>query len=1161
MCAMGIAPVLKLELNMPMTVTWSDSLEKLAKALFSRAVTRTDPFEMECTVVGSPVMAGWLKQYFLYDCPKKFKTNRVLAGWDFKMLHPFVNDWLAKACARTPLGQRDSSRHPYSAEVFQWRIWNELSESNRLAEYGPLHAYVGADAQAKDRKRWGLAARLTQLFDDYQNYRGDLLTNWAKGGHSGLSDDLLWQSVMWRRLVTAEPETYLKQFMEMRGKFENCGIKDTYKRITVFHTTAMPRAYMEFFVELGKIMDVQMFFFNPSREFWIDDQTVKSHFKEMAQNVETLTWLDPPHSILSGFGRGTQALLATVLDVTEGNVDDGKWAADEDGALLGKIQADIRRRGGSTIRDAKDDKSVQFHVCHGPLREVEVAKDLILRWFDEHDASQPRDVQVLVPDMETYAPFIEAVFQVNAHNPPIPCSISKRPAVSAGAVGSAFVRLMKFNESRMTAPEAVELLELDPVRERYGLEPEDLSEVRGLMNAAKIRWGRDGEHLANVVEGADLPDTVTWRRGLDRLLAGFAVGRCAEGRDVVLAGALGSLRVHDGVEGNTADLLGKLGQYFEDLCETADQISRHEQRKVSKWAKLFTDMLERFFLGTESSFIELAEIRRGIAAVGRAAGIAGDPEVGADVMAAALEAQLGGMAPADKSDVNAVLFSPMRTMQVTPRKLIIMLGLNEGVFPRADQRAAFDLLAIKPRYGDRSLRQEDRLAFLEGLMSARERLIITYTGRNASNNKEVPPSPAVTEFRQYLDKFSAGADKDGRRTALVAPTVHKLHGFNPEYYRKDSRLFSYSQSNYAAARKLAAPPPMADCEDDDNTHTQPVPGGVLVADGGKPSDQIFVTLEELQEFFVNPAKIFYTKVLQVQLIDPARDNVSDSEMFDGDTLDDYEINQIMVEDLLGRSKSTEQADFSPEAGYYKRLQEQSLIPLGTFGLGRTKQKLSAIEKFLNEPRGYSAHANLYQALQDLRRQAKAPIDVKVELEKYAVTGSLPVIRHEGRSFLLRFRYATIKGKDRIRAWVAHVVGHAAGETFYTDLIGKDKSEAIPPLSEADARKILSDMLMLYASGNKAPLPFAPICTYDYVEALLLENKTEEDAKEAACEAWDDYKFPEHKDPYLREAWGEDGPMEDSGFGACAQTIWSKFITPLTAGPAVDDAAKQEDGHE
>lgn len=970
---------------------------------------------------------------------------------------------------------------------------------------------------------------------------------------------------MWQRLVRANPDTHLRQFAEIGTKLTACGITTAYRRLSVFHVSAMPRAYLEFFVQLGGIMDVQMYLFNPSREFWIDDPTVKQHLRELAKNGEALAWLEPPHPLLSGFGRGTQAFLASVVDATEGDVNSETWGDDQSDSLLHMLQADLRGKGAQpAAKWDLTDGSLQFHACHGPLREVEVVQDLILRWLAEHPGAQPREIQVLVPDMESYAPFIESVFRVSEPNAALPCSISKRPAVSAGAVAAAFVRLMKFHESRMTAPETLELLELDPVRERYGLAPEDPARLRGLVNRAGIRWGRDAEHLQQVVAGAQIPDTVTWRRGLDRLLAGFALGRCAGGEEMIQAGALGALRVCDEVEADAANLLGTLCTFLDDLGETATGIRQRSRRKVSEWAEFHTRTLERFFRGTESSFRELTEIRRGIKNLCGAAKLAGDPEVGAEVVATAIEAQLGGMAPAGSSEQNAVLFTPLRSMQVTPRRLIILLGVNEGVFPRADMRPAFDLLARQPRYGDRSLRHEDRLAFLEAILSARDRLILTYTGRNITNNKELPPSPAVTELRQYLASRRqdvAGEPDRPAKPQPVATVEHLLHGFNPQYYQAHGALFSYSTENFAAARVLAGVAGAQGAPPDVPSGARPTAGTDQTAPAapGVAAVMPTVALEVLQKFFSNPAQYFYQNLLQVRLLDPQRDILAESEMFDRGTLEDYALHGVLVEDLLARSTpGGAQADYVPaDDTYWHGLQERALTPLGSFGRGQTKQRFAALKAFLNEPRGELAYPNLYQALQALRAQPPQQSEViTVPSGGFMVAGRLPLIGPPDGRQLLRFRYASIKAKDRVQAWVAHVVGHAAGARFATHLVGKDrkKDETIAPLSREQAGEILARLLVFYAGGCRALLPFAPASSYAYAAKATAENP--EEAGESAAEAaWSGPRYPEVDDDYLRQAWGDEGPMRHAEFGRTAQGIWQELVA---AGAAPADG--QEDDH-
>ncbi len=1146
-------------------VYWSDSLESLAKAMFLHTTDRSDPFETQCTVVGSPTMAGWLKQYFLYDLPASEKKQKVLACWDFQMLHPFVNDWLAKASMGTDIGQRNPAQHPYSTAVLPWRIWTILCKNADNPAYAPLQDYIGNDPKSQDRKRWGLSQRLAKLFDDYQNYRPDLLHTWKQGQNTNLNMNVLWQAALWRELLVTEPESYLDQFLSMNQTLPACGITETYRRISVFHTSSMPKAYMQFFAELGAIMPVEMYIFNPSQTFWIDEPTLKQHLRALIQNGDDLPWMDPPHALLSGFGRGTQAFLATILDTTPADIHEPLWTPHKHASRLEQVQDDIRAGENQQTEQWKSDASIQFHACHSPLREVEVAKDIILKWFDENADSdpQPRDVQVLIPDMETYAPFIESVFQVSEPDAPIPCSFSRRPAIGAGAVGTAFTKLMQFNESRMSAPEAMELLELEPVRLRYDLEPDAVAEIRSLVHEANIRWGRDAHHITQTLnpqpstlpvprspakrddgrtpstlnpQPSTLPPTVTWRRGLDRLIAGLAIGHCLEDDDIIHAGKLGTLRVTDIVEGRNAQLVGKLSQFYGDLCVTAEEIAI-PQRKVSEWIVCFRAMLDRFFAETDHAFREIAEIRRGMMTIENAATISGNPEVPAAIVAAAIESQLSSMTRGGKSDANAVMFSPMRTMEVTPRKLIILLGLNEGVFPRVDQRPAFDLLAIKPRYGDQSLRYEDRLAFLEAIMSARERLVITYTGRNITNNKEIPPSPAVTEFLQYLH-----ASHYERKATTLQPIEHKLHGFNPAYYQNGSHLFSYSLTNYAAACTLAGSETQTDraaSKEEPLGRPSPSPRSV-----DTPAQ---VSLETLQMFFQNPARYFYTKILDIRLLDPAHDDVQDSEMFDGDTLDDYKLKNVIIRDSLAQTKDHADTRLVPDDDYLSRLQEQSLIPLGTFGYRKARQQMLAIQAFLHDECIPESEKNIYRALQDHEAAKQDPTAIALNIGNYEITANLPICSdfETARRSLLFFRYASIKPKDCLKAWLAHLVGHAAGEIFETLILGKDSStkiscERLHPMEQVKASHILASILELYAAGSQCVIPFSPVASHAYAEKIE-KNDDVDKAYDAATEAWSGFGFPEANDVYLYAVWGDEGPMQHPHFIRLALAFWQPFF--------------------
>ncbi len=123
-----------------------------------------------------------------------------------------------------------------------------------------------------------------------------------------------------------------------------------------------------------------------------------------------------------------------------------------------------------------------------------------------------------------------------------------------------------------------------------------------------------------------------------------------------------------------------------------------------------------------------------------------------------------------------VTFCSMVPLRSVPFRVVAMLGLGDGEFPRQEHAADFDLIAHGTgdrRHGDRSRRNEDRYLFLEGILSARERLIITYTGQNIRDNSELPPSVILSELLDHLARSC-------ERSALVVK--HPLQAFSQRYF-------------------------------------------------------------------------------------------------------------------------------------------------------------------------------------------------------------------------------------------------------------------------------------------------------------------------------------------------------------------------------------------
>jgi exodeoxyribonuclease V gamma subunit len=707
----------------------------------------------------------------------------------------------------------------------------------------------------------------------------------------------------------------------------------------------------------------------------------------------------------------------------------------------------------------------------------------------------------------------------------------------------AYLALLRCCESRFTATELMGLLELDGIREAFGLAAGQVDVLRELVVESGIRWGADGEHLRSEL-GTDMDDVATWRRGLDRMLLGYATGRDARTREprLVEAGALSNLRACDGVEGDSARWVGTLGRFFDAVRETAFRF-RHPCGPAA-WTERLQDVLDTFFRSTDATFAELAEIRSAIRLVGQTAAAAGEAALPYDVIAAAVEAQLHAAVPAATATSNKVLFTPLRTMRPTPRPLLYLLGMTEGVFPRRDDRPTFDLMACARRRGDRSLRLDDRLAFLETLMCARERLVVSYPGCSQKDNESVPPSTVVSELRQYLDDVfrSEGADHKPATPYLVVR--HRLQAFHPAYFAAGGDLSSYSKTDFEAAvalrgreaqRHAAGVPSPRDVSQRAMAPVDADPAAPLGL-GARP----VLALADLQSFFLNPAKAFYVQALQAKLDDPADGVLCDTETLDSEGLGSYQMNEFLLRRAL--SGGTQEDTVS-------LLREQGLLPLGTPGDVLAESRQKGLRSFLDATCPETA-TTIRHVLMAEAEGSETPLlfhGVNVD-----VAGSVRTVDIEGTRYHVRARYAALKPKDRLKAWIAHLLGHAADGASFTSVVigqGKDARGAISetlPARPCNAAANLQTLLTLWQAGAARVLPFAPATSYAYADALRKAAGKDADPQEATLQKARDAWHSEHargddQDAYLFQVWGIDGPMADPAFAELARAVWDSFL--------------------
>ena len=571
-------------------------------------------------------------------------------------------------------------------------------------------------------------------------------------------------------------------------------------RIALFAIPHLPPLYLEILLALSAHIDIRYYLLNPCREYWADIVTERDLARLSLAGEAEESHHEIGHPLLAAWGRQPQQHLNLVAAVCgEESVEQDEHYEDPAGvsllALLQRSVLDLDDLDGKRLVLSPHEHSVQVHVCHSLIRELEVLHDQLLSLFDVHPGLSPADIVVMTPDLEIAAPHIDAVFGSAQRERYIPFGITGRASPSGTPLLRAYATLLGLPRSRFEASIVMELIETPAVARRFDLGEADLACIRVWLRESGVRWGRDAEHRAALALPAERRHT--WADSLARLVLGYAL---PGGGRRTFAGVL----PYDDIEGSQALALGKLCTVFEALEGAARDLAI--PRPPAEWATLLIAYTDRFLLPAEDEQGDLKRIRSLLTGLGEDATLAAaHSPVGVEVIAALLTERLMGTAPG-ASPTGAVTFCGIGSLRGIPFRVVCLFGLADTAFPRQAAVTECDLMAERPRLGDRARRHDDRAAFLDALLSAREVLYLSYPGHNVRDDSLLPPAIPVSELLDYLGRSVAGG-ADAVRRRLV--TEHRLQPWSPHYFRvevyraKDGQaLFSYA-ADYAEVAKRA----------------------------------------------------------------------------------------------------------------------------------------------------------------------------------------------------------------------------------------------------------------------------------------------------------------------------------------------------------------------
>jgi exodeoxyribonuclease V gamma subunit len=1082
---------------------------------------QADPFAPEVVSVPTRGMERWIAQRLSAGLgASPGRSDGVCANVAFPTPRRLVGDAVAGAA------DVDPDEDPWLPERAVWPLLDVVGECLDEPWLEVLAAHLGAAGADPDplrgARRFATVRHLAELFDSYALHRPEVVRGWAA---SPSRAEEHWQGRLWRclraRIARPGPAERLAEASARLRREPD--VLDLPQRISLFGITRLPAGYRDVLGALAARREVHLFLLHPSPALWREVAATLARSPAVRLRREDPTAAVPANALLASWGRDARE-MQVVLSAADVEIADHEHRVAEDGdTLLARIQADVRadrRPPGEPLGGAPDgrpalapgDRSLQIHACHGRARQVQVLRDAILHMLADDPTLEPRDVIVMCPDIEVFAPLIHATF--GAHDPvdeddeltdgsaaqprapDLRVRLADRSLRQTNPVLGVVAQLLELADDRVTASQVLDLAGREPVRHRFRFGDDDLVRLGEWVAESGIRWGLDAAHrtpfaLQEVESG-------TWEFGLSRVLVGVTM--TDDDRRLVH-----DVLPLDDVDSGSIDLAGRFAELLDRLGRTLDTL--RAPKTLDAWAAAIAQAADLLTDSREREAWQRAELQRLLddAATESRAAHAGDAtELALQEIRALLADRLRGRPTRANFRTGHLTICTLVPMRSVPHRVVCLLGLDDAHFPRKAPRDGDDLLLVEPHVGERDPRAEDRQLLLDALMAAREQLVITYTGNDERTNAVRPPAVPVGELLDVVDRTvrSPEPSRLPREHVLVR---HPLQPFDPRNFTPGqlggATPWSFDRATLAGARALTMPRP---------------PAPPFLAQPLHMVRSPVVSLDELVRFVGHPVRAFLRGRLELSVGDYSTD-VEDALPVALDALEKWDVGQQLLDALL--------AGADGRAACRAEL-ARGMLPPGVLAKPILEELWPTVEAIHGE------------AVERLGDGAATSVEVRTDLPDGRVLGgTVAGVRGDVLSTVL---YARVSPKHRLAAWVRLLALSAAHpERPWSALtVGRAREgdgmtvATIPPLGadgatrRAEALELLGELIDLYDRALCEPLPLPCKTAARYARAIHAGEDTGT-ALMRARRAWESDRYDEEdRDAEHILAFGGEREWED-----------------------------------
>ena len=1026
----------------------SNDAAKLADALGGQlCAARDNPLVPVRVLVPQAGLKRWLQVHLA-------ERMGVIANVEFTPPAQFT--WELLRAARPELPQHS----PFDVEVLRWHLHALLGERLDGAALAALREYLASGSDPL--RRFALSLELARVYERMQGYRRDTLLDWEHHAFNQGGGGSDWQAELWRRLLprvggasrAARVDEWLRAFDpdyppgSSDEKPAPPGLPD---RLACFACANVSPDVLRMLAVAGRHCDVDFYLPLPSMEYLGDLPRTRAAVRTRRgeRNGENPLLLS-----LGGALSEFVGLLFGYQHVQPDIEHDAYDAGIPRTALLGRVRDDILQHAAPRDgeRAERPDASLQFHACHTQLREVQTLHDALLSMFAADPSLKPREVAVMMPNVAAYQPAIEAAFGgMPEHDPRcLPYNVGDVSAAAAHPAARLFLTLLDAPTSRWECSEILDVLAVPGVMRRLDLDASQLEQLARQLQESGVRWGED-EHARAQIGGYR---EFSFAFGLDRMLAGFA---CGDEATTLVAGVAPLA----GVEGSGAARIDALLAVLAAWRKLREFSSR--EWSAADWQRRLNALFDGLYASDPNDIAEsraLERVRGALAELVEHTEAASLQVLPWRDLRAFLRERLDQPDPRQHLFAGGITFCGMVPLRVVPFRVICLLGMGEAAFPRRDPGGldplTADRRAGRAQRGDRSVREDDRLLFLQLLASARDAFYVSWIGRDAHSNETLAPSVVVAELMDVLrEGYLAGDSVDA-----WIPRVEPLHPF-------DAALFdARAPRSYAKEWLAAAAAPEAEAANTPFVPELPLPQV-------ETTHASVLMLDELRRFLLDPARGFLEHGLGLRLPGEQRDDADSEPLSPTDGLTRWSLTRALLD--FGEGNASGNRDL---------LRARGQLPPGALGDEALRDAHVRADALRAAVLAFTAGA------------APLPVEtLRVEWDDGTRLEGAPADPYPDG--VLYLRPGTIDGRHVLRAWLDALLCAAAGVDKPVMLVGLDGNDtcsfALPALAQAQAREQLRALIELHRDGRRAPLPFFVRTSWDHARTCAKAARKSGDA--------------------------------------------------------------------